>query len=207
MVSFSASSFDVCQINPVKVSHRDGLNVVINGQHTIETVAAASASRETPVWCMVYHALDYQQEAQIFANQQKYVKGLSPFEIFSANIEAGNDDQLMVKSLVESYDLTISHSKAACTICAITSLQELYLKHGFHVLDRTLRLIVGTWDGDPLSLSANMLRGVARLVVTYGELMKDDVSVTVWASFQQGRSPTMQRKNAQDHWDLPSRSS
>jgi len=169
------ADFDVYQINFVKVSRRDGLNRVINGQHTIETVAAASGSRETPVWCMVYHGLTYEQEARIFANQQKWVKGLSAFEIFAANIEAGNDDQLLIKDLVESYDLTLSSTRAASTICAITSLEQIYMKYRFHVLDRTLRLIVGTWEGDPLSLSANMLRGVARLVVSYGDLMKDDL--------------------------------
>jgi hypothetical protein len=168
-------AFDLFQVNPVKVSYRDGLYVVINGQHTVETIAAASGSRETPVWCMVYHGLEYKQEAYIFANQQKYVKGLSPFEIFSANIEAGNDDQLLIKDLVESYGLTLSSKKAACNICAITSLEHIYMKYRFHVLDRTLRLIVGTWEGDPLSLSANMLRGIARLIVNYGDLMKDDV--------------------------------
>jgi hypothetical protein len=147
----------------------------MNGQHTIETVVAASGSRKTPVWCMVYHGLTYEKEAEIFANQQEYVKGLSAFEIFTAKIESGSDDQLLIKDLVNSYDLTISHSKAACTICAITSLEYIYTKYHFHVLDRTLRLIVGTWEGDPLSLSANMLKGVARLVVTYDDQMKDDL--------------------------------
>lgn len=169
------SDFDVFQINPVKVSHRDGLNVVINGQHTVETVAAASGSRETPVWCMVYHGLDYQHEAHIFANQQRYVKGLSAYEIFVANLEAGNDNQLLIKDLVESYGLTLSSTRAICTVCAIASLEQIYIKHQFHVLDHTLRLIVGTWEGEPLSLTANMLRGVARLVVSYGDLMKDDL--------------------------------
>jgi hypothetical protein len=170
-----ATGFDLFQINFVKVNRRDGLSYVINGQHTIETVAAVSASRETPVWCMVYHDLTYEEEARIFANQQKYVKGLSPYEIFIANIEAGNDDQLLIKDLVESYGLTLSSTKVSCSICAITSLVQIYAKYRFHVLDRTLRLLVGSWEGDPLSLSGNMLRGVARLVVAYGELMKDDI--------------------------------
>lgn len=48
----TAENFDLFQINPVKVSRRDGINYVFNGQHTIEIVALASGSRETPVWCM-----------------------------------------------------------------------------------------------------------------------------------------------------------
>ena len=50
--------FDVYQLNPVKVSRRNGVNYVFDGQHTAEIVAAASCSRETPVWCMVYNDLD-----------------------------------------------------------------------------------------------------------------------------------------------------
>ena len=55
---------------------------MFNGQHTIEIVALVSGSRETPVWCMVYDDLVYTQEADIFANQMKYVKSLLPYEIF-----------------------------------------------------------------------------------------------------------------------------
>lgn len=47
----AAENFDTYQINPVKVSRRDGVNYVFNGQHTIEIVASVSGSRDTPVWC------------------------------------------------------------------------------------------------------------------------------------------------------------
>ena len=81
-VKRAADNFDLYQINPVKVSRRDGINYVFNGQHTIEIVALVSGSRETPVWCMIYDDLEYTQEADIFANQMKYVKPLSSYHIF-----------------------------------------------------------------------------------------------------------------------------
>ena len=77
-VEKAAANFDLCQINPVKVSRRDGVNYVFNGQHTIEIIALVSGSRETPVWCMIYDDLEYEREAGIFANQMKYAKALSP---------------------------------------------------------------------------------------------------------------------------------
>ena len=46
--------FNIYQINPVKVSRRDEINYVFDGQHTCEIIAAASGSRDTPVWCMVF---------------------------------------------------------------------------------------------------------------------------------------------------------
>ncbi len=174
-VQRAAKNFDIYQINPVKVSRRDGINYVFNGQHTIEIVALVSGSRETPVWCMIYDDLIYTREADIFANQMKYTKYLAPYEIFMANIEAGNDTQLLIRDLVESYDLCISSKSKPCGICAVATLERIYERYGFHVLDRTIRLIAGTWEGIPQSFSANMLSGVARLVYCYGEELKEDM--------------------------------
>lgn len=167
--------FDLHQINPVKVSRRDGINYVFNGQHTIEIVAAVSGSRETPVWCMIYDDMDYTLEADIFANQQKFVKPLVPYEIFMANLEAGNDEQLIIKDLVESYNLVIGSTKGPSAICAISSLEFIYGKYGFHVLDRTIRLCVATWEGEANSLSSNMLKGIATLIVVFGDRLRDDL--------------------------------
>ena len=147
-VKRAVDNFDLCQINPVKVSRREGINYVFNGQHTIEIIAMVSGSRETPVWCMIYDDLDYKEEADIFANQQKYVKPLTPYEIFIANVEAGNNEQLTIKALIESYGLFLSPVKTPGGICAISTLEFIYRKFGFHILDQTLRLCIGTWDGD-----------------------------------------------------------
>ena len=171
----AAKNFDLYQINPVKVSWRNGINYVFNGQHTIEIVAMVSESRDTPVWCMVYDDMDYSVEADVFANQQKYVKALAPYEIYKANIEAGNDKQIMIKSLVESYGLTIGRTKGQGVICAVSSLEYIFDTWGFHVLDRALRLCIGTWEGAANSLSSNMLKGIARLIVAFDEKMRDDI--------------------------------
>ena len=122
-VQKAAANFDIYQINPVKVSRRDGVNYVFNGQHTIEIIALVSGSRDTPVWCMIYDDLQYEREADIFANQMKYTKPLLPYEIFMANIEAGNDKQLIIKELVESYDLEITANTSPGGICAVSTLE------------------------------------------------------------------------------------
>ena len=60
-VQRTVENFDPYQINPVKVSRRDGINYVFNGQHTIEIISLVSGTRETPVWCMIYDDLEYNQ--------------------------------------------------------------------------------------------------------------------------------------------------
>lgn len=187
----TAENFDVHQINPVKVSRRGGINYVFNGQHTIEIVAAVSGSRDTPVWCMVYDGMGYTEEADTFAKQQKFVKPLMPYEIFMANIEAGNDDQILIKSLVESYQLRISSSKGPNCVCAISTVESIYHRYGLNTLDRALRLCVASWEGDPDSLTANMIKGVALLITAYGDSLRDDLfqeKVGKFSSREIGRS-------------------
>lgn len=150
------------------------LRLSFNGQHTVETVALVSGSRDTPVWCMIYDELEYQDEADIFANQMKYVKALRPYEIFIANIEAGNDKQLVIRDLVESYSLSVGEVRNYNVICAVSALERIFDKYGYHVLDRTLRLCVSAWEGDTLSLSGNSLSGIARLIHAFGDSLKDE---------------------------------
>lgn len=174
-VENAAAHFDLYQINPVKVSRRGGVNYVFNGQHTIEIVALASGSRETPVWCMIYDDLCYEHEADIFANQMKFAKNLAPYEIFVANLEAQNQDQLMIKDLVESYGMKIASKRAPGHICAVSTLEAIYTKYGYQILNRVLRLIIGTWEGDSNSFSANIMNAVAKLCVVFKDQLNDEV--------------------------------
>lgn len=171
----AAANFDVYQINPVKVSRRNGINYVFNGQHTIEIVAMVSGSRDTPVWCMIYDDLNYQHEANIFANQMKYVKPLAPYEVFKANLEAQNDVQIIISELVARYHLQIGTKRGNGVICAVSTVESIFMKYGYSVLDRTLQLCVMTWEGDYNSFSANIMNAISKLVITYEDELDDEV--------------------------------
>ena len=170
----AAENFDVYQINPIKVSRRDGINYVVNGQHTMEIVATVSGSRDSLVWCMVYDDLEYKREADIFANQQTYVKTLTPYEIFIANIEAGNDKQLLIKEMVESHGLSLSPVSRPCCICAVSALEYLYDRYGYELLSRTLRIVISAWEGNQQSLGATVLKGLAKVLAVYDADIKDE---------------------------------
>ena len=169
-----AQEFDICQINPVKVSRRDGVNYVFDGQHTIEIIAMAAGTRNIPVWCMIYDDLEYNEEADIFANQMKHKKSLRPFEIFNAHVEAGNEKQLIIKELVESYDLEITATTTPRGITAVNALEWIYDKYGFEGLDRTLMLAVGAWESAPGSLGGSVLKGIAILCDAYKDGISDE---------------------------------
>ncbi len=75
-------------------------------------------------------SVGYTHEADIFANQSKYVRPLTPYDIFTANIEAGNQEQLIIKELVESYGLSITPGDAPGGICAVATIQDIMKKFG-----------------------------------------------------------------------------
>ena len=174
-VTKAVRNFDLNQINPIKVSRRDGINYVFNGQHTAEIVAMASGSRDTPVWCMIYDDLEYTEEADIFANQMKNVKPLTAVEIFNANCEAGDEKSLLIRGLIESYDMKIGSAPLPGNIMAIAAIEAIYDKYGYSVLDRVLKLIIATWEGEPKSFSANFLNSITRMVYAFGDDLDDDV--------------------------------
>lgn len=97
------------------------------------------------------------------------------YETFKAHIEAGDPKQKMIEATVQSYGLTIAGTLTSNGICAVSTLERIYDKFGQNVLDRTLRLAVATWEGETNSFSGNMLMGIARIVVAYGDSLKDDV--------------------------------
>lgn len=173
----ATENFDIYQLNPVKVSRRNGINYVVNGQHTMEIVANISGSRDTKVWCMVYDGLVYKKEADIFANQQKYVKILTPYEIFIANIEAGNDKQILIKELVESYGLRLGPIPRPCHICAVSALEYIYTRYGYENLSRTLRVLIGAWEGNQQSLSSSMLKGMSKVLAVFENEIKDEMII------------------------------
>ena len=170
-----AREFDLHQINPVKVSRRDGYNYVFDGQHTIEAVALVSGSRDTPVWCMIYDHLCYEHEAHIFAEQQKHHRSVAPFDTFNAHLESGSEKHLLIRDLVYSYNLELgSTQKRHGTICAIAALENIFDTYGYHMLDKVLRIIVSTWEGEMYSLSGNTLNAVARLIAAYGDALNEE---------------------------------
>ena len=76
---------------------------------------------------------------------------------------------------MQSYGLDISAAHLPGCICAVSALESIYRKHGIHILDRVIRLSVATWEGDLNSLSANMLNGLAKIIIAYGDLLNEMV--------------------------------
>lgn len=54
------------------------------------------------------------------------------------------------------------------------ALESIFDKYGYHVLDKALRILVSTWEGEMYSLSGNTLNAVARLIAAYGDALNEE---------------------------------
>lgn len=124
---------------------------------------------------MIYDHLCYEHEAHIFAEQQKNHRAVAPFDTFNAHLESGSEKHMLIRDLVYSYNLELgSTQKRHGTICAIAALENIFDKYGYHVLDKALRMLVSTWEGEMYSLSGNTLNAVARLIAAYGDALNEE---------------------------------
>ena len=115
------------------------------------------------------------KKQRFFSDQMKHAKTLLPYEVFSAKIEAGCSEQMMIKELVESYGLEIGVHKAPGVVGAISTIQNIYQKYGYHVLNRTFKALYRNLGGSETnSLSANMLNAVSKLIVTYNNILDEE---------------------------------
>ena len=69
----AAENFDAYQINPIKVSQRDGINYVVNGQHTMEIVAGAGIALYGVWYMMTWNT----REKQLLIKEMVESHGLS----------------------------------------------------------------------------------------------------------------------------------
>ena len=82
---------------------------------------------------------------------------------------------MLIRDLVYSYNLELgSTQKRHGTICAIAALENIFDKYGYHVLDKALRMLVSTWEGEMYSLSGNTLNAAARLIAAYGDALSEE---------------------------------
>ena len=83
--------------------------------------------------------------------------------------------QTLIRDLVESYGLKISQNRSPGNIVAVSALESIFEKYGYQVLNRTLRLCIGAWEGDVNSFSANIMNAIAKMVAVYGDSLNDAV--------------------------------
>lgn len=163
--------------DPIIVSFRDGKFFVVDGQHRIAALRKMNNGNGVMVKCKVYSGLTYEQEADLCYKLDKAKKRLSLSQSTNALAESGADAEVTeVKRLVEScgfvWALGKSHGKTG-EIVSTRALMNAYRQLNGPAFSRMLSLMWDAWQGDPRSLTAAVISGMALFLKTYGTELDD----------------------------------
>ena len=169
-------------LDPITVSFRDGKFYVVDGQHRISAMREMNGGRGIMVNCKVYNGLTYEQEADLCYKLDKAKKRLSLSQSTNVLAESGGDAEITeIKRLVENcgfiWALGKSHGKTG-EIVSTRALVNAYRLLGGASFTRMLQLLWDTWQGDPRSLTAALLAGLALFIKTYDTELNDQTFVS-----------------------------
>ena len=177
VVDHLVAEWDARLLDPLAVSFRDGRFNLIDGQHRVAAMRKLNAGRDVMAPCMVYAGLTYEEEAELCYKLDKAKKRLSLAQSTNALIESGgNTDVKEIKKIMEKegfvWSLKKTHGKDY-EITATRAITNAYEELGDAGFARMLRLLDKTWHGDPGSLNAVMVSGLALFLVKYGNDFTD----------------------------------
>ena len=167
---------------PLIVSFRDGRFNLIDGQHRLTALHEMNHGNSVMVLCRILTNLTYEQEAELCAKFDRTRKPLSLAESINARMEADSDPQIKeILRLMRQYGFswTVGQKKATPYCISVSgTVIRTYEFLGTSLFDRMLRLLYKTWLGDPASLSASLISGLALFLKTYETEISDTRFVT-----------------------------
>lgn len=169
-------------LEDVIVSFRDAKFYVVDGQHRIAAMRKMNNGQGVMVRCRVYSGLSYEQEASLCYRLDRAKKRLSLSQSTNALVESGVDAQINeIRCLVEQAGFVWAlHKKRGKTgeIVTTRALVNAYRLLGGPAFLRMLTLLWGTWQGDPRSLTAAVLSGMALFVKAYETEITDNIFIS-----------------------------
>jgi hypothetical protein len=164
-----AAEFDEHIANEPKVSFRDDVYYVFDGQHTIAARVKVNGGRDTIIRCKVYRGLTERDEALLFAQQTGESAPLTASAEMRALIFAGDPDAVAFLHATEAAGFHLGFEQGCGNnriICINTAFSE-FKRVGAELYKEALGILQSAWGGAPESLRAETLVGVLAFVELY----------------------------------------
>lgn len=125
-VKVIARDWNPTKCDPLKINFReDGNFYVWDGQHRLE---AARLRGIKYLLCDIVVGLTQSQEAELFGCQGIGIKKPDPYDIFKANVCAGEEIDTAIKEMCDYYDLEVNRSKKAGNMSCLTLVRDIFRK-------------------------------------------------------------------------------
>lgn len=164
-----AEFFDERLANPPKVSFRDGVFYIFDGQHTVAARIMLNGGNHLPIKCIAYTGLTEQEEAALFAQQTGFSAPLTTGEYLRAQIRAGDFEAVAFQNACNSLDIQLDfdHKKGEFRIGCIKTAFDAYRRIGEKKFLEAMKILVDAWAGEPDSLRAANITAITYFVELY----------------------------------------
>lgn len=195
------ASWDERIANEPKVSLRDGVYHVFDGQHTILAREALNDNHPVKILCKVYYGLTEQDEADLFAKQTGRSSKPSPGERHRAEMYAGNENAIAFSNATKKAGLSIDDkgTRHKMHISCIGTAKRAYEKMGEKLYVEAMSIIASAWKGKPDSLRYEIVKAVTEFVQHYHDLYDKDVLM----SALKGKKPLVIRNKIKTDCEHP----
>ena len=150
-VKIIARDWNPTKCDPLKINFReDGNFYVWDGQHRLE---AARLRGIKYLLCDITVGLTQEQEAELFGCQGIGIKKPDPYDIFKANVCAGEEIDTAIKDMCDIYDLVVNrNNKKAGNLSCLTLVRDIFKKGDEKYFDWVLELLhKARWNEFPQS--------------------------------------------------------
>ena len=150
-VKIIARDWNPTKCDPLKINFREDGNLYVwDGQHRLE---AARLRGIKYLLCDITVGLTQEQEAELFGCQGMGIKKPDPYDIFKANVCAGEEIDTAIKDMCDIYDLVVNrNNKKAGNLSCLTLVRDIFKKGDEKYFDWVLELLhKARWNEFPQS--------------------------------------------------------
>ena len=172
------ASWDERIANEPKVSLREGIYHVFDGQHTILARESMNDNSPVKILCKIYHGLSEKDEALLFAKQTGISSKPSSGERLRANLFGEDEEAIELCKATKKAGLSIDvkgtrHKK---NIACVSTALHAYRVLGSELYTEALSIIADAWKGKSDSLRYEIVKAVTEFVHYYnGQYDKDEL--------------------------------
>ena len=150
-VKIIARDWNPTKCDPLKINFREDGNLYVwDGQHRLE---AARLRGIKYLLCDITVGLTQEQEAELFGCQGMGIKKPDPYDIFKANVCAGEEIDTAIKNMCDNYNLLVSrNNKKAGNLSCLTLARDIFKRGDKEYFEWVLELLhKARWNEFPQS--------------------------------------------------------
>ena len=169
-----AAQFNGDTFNEPKVSYRDGVYWVFDGQHSIAVWRKINNGEDKLLTCKVYKGMTWLEECEAFVRQNGLKKDPTTNEKLRAAFNGSNPDvaDMVNISKLCGYVVDFNSGKTPTRIVCTGTLFRTYKALGSELFTDMLTAIHEAWYGDMDSISQQIISGMATFYKTYRGFFK-----------------------------------